>query len=109
MESTFRGSTSQKYSQLTLRVQKELRQVEKLWNELLHVSGRLRRGQPPGGGQVSECPVGNIEALALEGEEHGSEGREPHQEVKDDATVGVVGAIVVWLGGVVGETGRRAV
>ena len=41
--------------------------------------------------------------MSLEGQEHSGKGRQPHKEVEDDAAVGVVGAIVVGLGGVVGQ------
>ena len=79
----------------------ELWEVEKLWDELLDVRRRLRGGEPPGGGHVAEGPIGDVETLSLEGQEHGREGRQSHKEMEDNATVGVVRAIVVGLGGMV--------
>ena len=43
----------------------------------------------------------------LEGKEHFGEGRQSHQEMEHYATVGIVGAIVVGLGGIVGQTRGR--
>ena len=78
-----------------LLVDEELRQVEQLGDQLLHITGGHLARYQPGGGQLVERPVRQVKVPILELDELLCEGRQPDQDVQVDAGVAVMDGVVV--------------